>query len=167
MTGHRAIAAIATLLVAPAWAAAPAAAAVNPLLSGYGGPGEGNQAILGSTLVGGSSTGAGPGEGGGAGGPGGPAGGAGALSGSGGAGGGARRVPGARGHRGRGPRSAGRASDGGSAATRGGGPVVSLADASSSQTLGLSSEDVVYILVALGALAVTGVLTGRLARRSR
>jgi hypothetical protein len=45
--------------------------------------------------------------------------------------------------------------------------VVSLAEASSSQTLGLSSEDVVYILVALGALAVTGVLTGRLARRSR
>jgi hypothetical protein len=166
MTGHRAIAAIATLLVAPAWAAAPAPAAVNPLLSGYGGPGEGNQAILGSTLVGGSSTGAGPGEGG-AGGPGGPAGGAGALSGPGGAGGGARRVPGARGRRRRGPRSAGRASDGGSAATRGAAPVVSLAEASSSQTLGLSSEDVVYILVALGALAVTGVLTGRLARRSR
>lgn len=36
---------------------APGASASSTLLSGYGGPGEGNQAILGSTLVGGSGGG--------------------------------------------------------------------------------------------------------------
>jgi hypothetical protein len=35
-------------------ALAPGASASSTLLSGYGGPGEGNQAILGSTLIGGS-----------------------------------------------------------------------------------------------------------------
>ena len=34
-------------------ALAPAADASSTLLSGYGGPGQGNQAILGSTLIGG------------------------------------------------------------------------------------------------------------------
>jgi hypothetical protein len=47
----------------------PAAAAGDPLLSGYGGPGQGNQIILGATLLGGegpprgSGQGAGPGTG--------------------------------------------------------------------------------------------------------
>jgi hypothetical protein len=46
---------------------APAASASSTLLSGYGGPGQGNQAILGSTLIGGSG---GSGGGGGSGGSG-------------------------------------------------------------------------------------------------
>jgi hypothetical protein len=47
----------------------PAAAAGDPLLSGYGGPGQGSQIILGATLLGGegppsgSGSGAGPGTG--------------------------------------------------------------------------------------------------------
>ncbi|MFZ1927083.1 MAG: hypothetical protein WAU42_13185 [Solirubrobacteraceae bacterium] len=53
--------AAAMLVLAPT-----AAFAGSPLLSGYGGPGAGEQAILGSTLVGGSGGGAGgsPGSGG-------------------------------------------------------------------------------------------------------
>ena len=49
-------------LASVGWAPSPAAA--NPLLSGYGGPGQGSQAILGSAIVGGGS-GAGGGGGGG------------------------------------------------------------------------------------------------------
>ena len=36
---------------AAVWMLLPASAAANPLLSGYGGPGEGNQVILGSQLL--------------------------------------------------------------------------------------------------------------------
>ncbi len=36
-----------------------------------------------------------------------------------------------------------------------------------SQTLGLSGEDLLYVLLALGALALSGVLTRRLARATR
>src|SRR5438309_8805588 len=53
--------------LASAWAAVPATAHAGPLLSGYGGPGQGNQAILGSALVGGSSGGGGTSGGGGGG----------------------------------------------------------------------------------------------------
>ena len=38
-------------------AAMPVAASASSLLSGYGGPGQGNQAILGSALLGGGSSG--------------------------------------------------------------------------------------------------------------
>ncbi len=176
MTGYRATATIATLIVAGAWGAVPAAAAGGPLLSGYGGPGEGNQAILGSTLLGG----AGPGEGG-SGGPDGLSGGAEGIaatiaSGSSAEGKDSRHAAGADGHDGRGDQSEGRpANDGSGAGPAGAGfgpahpahPVVSLADTGDSQTLGISSGDVLYIFVALGALAATGALTGRLARHSR
>lgn len=37
--------------------AAPVAASANPLLSGYGGPGQGDQAILGATLLNGPGSG--------------------------------------------------------------------------------------------------------------
>jgi hypothetical protein len=169
MTGYRATATIVTLLVSAAWGAAPALGAGSPLLSGYGGPGEGNQAILGSTLVG--ASGAGPGEGA----PGSPGGlssdaeGIAASTGLGGGGAGSRHASGTAGRRGGGAQSPGRGSNGRPTAVRAGvksGPPVSLTEAGDSQTLGLSSEDVVYILIALGALAVTGALTGRLARRS-
>jgi hypothetical protein len=173
MTGFRATATIATLIVAGAWGAVPAAAAGGPLLSGYGGPGEGNQAILGSTLLGG----AGSGEGG-SGGPGGPSDGAEGIaatraSGSSAAGNGSRNAAGAGGRHGRGARSGGRPAHNGSGAAGVGArsgpahPALSLTDAGDSQTLGLSSGDVLYILVALGALSATGALTSRLARYSR
>lgn len=170
MTGCRATVTIATLILAGAWGAAPAAAAGGPLLSGYGGPGEGNQAILGSTLLGG----AGPGEGGSAG-PGGLAGGAEGIaaalaSGSSAKPEGSRRGAGADGHGGSGASSEGRPANDGSGAAGAGaksGPAVSLTDAGDAQTLGLSSGDVLYIFVALGALAATGALTGRLARHPR
>jgi hypothetical protein len=170
MTCCRATATIATLIVAGAWAAAPAAVAGGPLLSGYGGPGEGNQAILGSTLLGGARSGEG-----GSGGPGGPSGGAEGIaaapaSGSSAAGRSSRDAGGADGHGGRGASSGGRpAGDGSGAASVGArsGPAASLTDTGDAQTLGLSSGDVLYIIVALGALAATGALTGRLARHPR
>jgi len=42
---------------------APAQASVNPLLSGYGGPGQGSQVILGATLLGPPGGGSGPRQG--------------------------------------------------------------------------------------------------------
>lgn len=45
---------VALFALGSCWAGAPTASASSTLLSGYGGPGEGNQAILGSTLIGGS-----------------------------------------------------------------------------------------------------------------
>src|SRR5207253_1711120 len=50
MTTHRRIITSVGLLMVAA-ACTPAAAHGNPLLSGYGGPGQGNQAILGATLL--------------------------------------------------------------------------------------------------------------------
>jgi hypothetical protein len=49
----------ALLALASCCALAPSASASSTLLSGYGGPGEGNQAILGSTVIGGSGGGGG------------------------------------------------------------------------------------------------------------
>src|SRR2546430_16064392 len=61
-THRRIITSVGLLLTAAA--CMPATAHANPLLSGYGGPGQGNQAILGATLLngrgGGGSSGAGP-----------------------------------------------------------------------------------------------------------
>jgi hypothetical protein len=166
MTGLRASATIATLLVAAIWSVTPAAAAGGPLLSGYGGPGEGEQAILGSALLGGSG---GAGRGG--------AGSAGAQS-SGeqalaaptatSAAGGSRHASGASSHRMGGSTAPGRVTtskDGQEAGTRSG-PAASLTDAGGSQPLGLSSEDLLYILIALAALALTAAMTQQLARRS-
>jgi hypothetical protein len=60
MTNHRKIIAAASLLVTLAVAPAlPATAGAGPLLSGYGGPGQGSQAILGSALLNGGSGGGG------------------------------------------------------------------------------------------------------------
>jgi len=153
----------------------PSSALANPLLSGYGGPGEGNQAILGSALVGGS--------GGGGGSAGGASGGSPGASPSEAAGPGAQspqRSPAPTGSKAR----AGRRAAGQGAGSRGSGsdqasgagarayPVSSAENASQAtsgetQTLGLSGEDFAYIFLALGALAFTGVLTRRLARTSR
>jgi hypothetical protein len=173
MIGHRVSAMVVALLVAGAWAGAstPASAAGGPLLSGYGAPGEGEQAILGSALLG-APSGGGSGGGGasGAGQPDGSTGVAdtGAATAAGGGAAGSRR----------GSRVAGNGARGAPAATsaprskrnsgsRSGLEMASRTSAHSSQTLGLSGEDLAYILAALGALAVTGALTTQLARRSR
>jgi hypothetical protein len=61
--------------------------------------------------------------------------------------------------------TAGRTSSAGSQpATGGSEPAVASGSAGGAPTLGLSGPDVLYILLALGALALTGVLTRRLAR---
>jgi hypothetical protein len=179
MTSQRTISLTLTFL-AVLLSTAPSSAFANPLLSGYGGPGEGNQAILGSTLVGG------PGGGGGS--AGGAAGGSSGSSLGGAVGSGARSAqsdatPTVSSGRGLGVRAGGRAAGAGFArvarpsgkasgeATRAysvsSAENASLAASGETQTLGISGEDVAYIFLALGALAFTGVLTRRLARTSR
>ncbi len=56
MTTHRILIFLGALLAALA-VVAPAQALASSLLSGYGGPGQGNQAVLGSTLIGGGKGG--------------------------------------------------------------------------------------------------------------
>jgi len=169
MKSHRSIINIA---VAVAFAALPATAGANSLLSGYGGPGQGSQVILGSTLLGGSAGGAGGGGGGSS-----------AAASSGSATGGVGSVTGVGSGSGRsstgaraGSHAAGRtgtaASVGAGSVSKGAGsasqpvaPSTLLASrAVGTQTLGLSSEDVVYMLLVLGALVLTAVFTRRLAR---
>ncbi len=188
MTSHRTIFLTLTLLAALT-AAAPSCAFANSLLSGYGGPGEGSQAIIGSALVGGAGAGGG-GGGGSSGGSSGPSGSSsGDLAGAGsrrGAGtvapqtGAVTAAPGGshgRGSEGRG--ADGRAADRGAGSRGRGGeassgaarayPVLSRDQASRSASggpagSGVSGEDLGYVLLALGALAVTGVVTRRLAQ---
>jgi hypothetical protein len=183
MTSHRTISLkTALLLVFLLIFAVPYPALASPLLGGYGGPGEGNQAILGSALVGGAGGGTGGGSSGSVG-PGGSAGSSSSLStgagasadgevestgssqqGSttgaetkGSAGGRASgRTPGARERSGKASGGAPRAypslpRDDTSQTTSGG-----------SQALGLSVADLGYLLLVLGALGVTGILTRRL-----
>ena len=137
-------------------AASPAAA--DTLLSGYGGPGSGSQTLLGATLLGGS-----PGQGGSGGGA--PAEGehltqeieaASAALGDRHAR--AQRfavVP-------RRPSPAGRPAS--PSATR---AQSTRAAPAGSQTLGLTASDRIDVILALAALALTAVLTARLARGSR
>ena len=167
---HRVLATIATLVVS-AWAAGPAYATGGPLLSGYGGPGEGAQAILGSTLIGGS--GENPGSGSSGGGASVEQQGVGALSGpAAGAGVPARgkhsSVRGTRGgHAGHvvgpGARRV-QTPQRGSAQPERFGLAAAQGDAGS-QPLGISGEDFIYMLAALALLAFIGVLTRSLARR--
>jgi hypothetical protein len=151
MRTHRKLAPIIALLAVLA-AALPAAAVANPLLSGYGGPGVGNQAILGSALLnGGGSTGGGSGPTAQESSPAGVS----VIAATGTAG--ERVVAGAP--RSAAPRGAGKVSGFSSSAysafERG-------AAAPASGTLGLSGQDALFILLALVVLAFTGVLTRRL-----
>jgi hypothetical protein len=157
MTSHRRI--ISTLLLTAALiAVTPVLAAASSLLSGYGGPGEGSQELLGATLLNGPPAGSSDsfryGERPGATRPGGTepssanAGAANAES---------RRSQG-RGHGGKASAGAVRAYQASSARE---------AAAAGSETLGLSTDDFLYILLALAVLVITGVLTGRLARGER
>lgn len=168
MTSHRRIfltGAIAAVLPV----GMPTLAAANSLLSGYGGPGQGSQAILGSTLLGGGSGG----DGGG--------GRSGVSSGSfrygerpGGTDSSATSSAGAGGSSGR--KSAGGGTPGSQAGSGGasGGDAstyppssaerASGAGAGESETLGLYGDDRLYVLLVLAGLAFTGVLTRQLAR---
>jgi hypothetical protein len=164
-----------TLLALLLSAVGPAVAGANSLLSGYGGPGQGNQAILGAALVGGRSGGGSTGGSGG-GGPGGESPSGLALA--------EGRANGSHPSEARiRTRGAGRATAGGGASVTGrqitGGASnsgarpyphqssvnTSQAASGSSPALGLSGADVVYILLALGVLILTAVLTRRLARQ--
>lgn len=158
----------------------PAVASAGSLLSGYGGPGQGSQEILGATLVNG------PSGGGGGGGGGGPAGGE--ASGRGTGSGGGQGTSGGQGGgltgraSGQGARRSSRGAESGKHAATGGEAswangfgahgALSLRPASqpvgvAAPALGLSDADLVYIFLILGALVATGVLTRQLARRPR
>jgi hypothetical protein len=172
----------ATSLVLSASAVAPAIAAANPLLSGYGGPGEGNQAILGAGLVGGASGGGGSGSGASglaqaSGADAGQASGEGAAIGARGSGeasaGSARGTRGgaasASGSHGAGKRRLARAATAPRArpSARASTPPPAADNEGGSQTLGLSGADLLDVAIALVALLVIGLLTRRLAREPR
>jgi hypothetical protein len=132
-------------------AALPLSAHAGPLLSGYGGPGQGNQAILGSTLLG-------PAGGGspGAGGPSGPS--APALSSRGAAGSSARRAP-----------RAARSPSGSRAAhallvepAARAYPAVER-ESAATDSLGLSGTDIFLIALAAALLVFTAALTRAMA----
>jgi hypothetical protein len=142
--------------------ATPVVAQANPLLSGYGGPGQGNQAILGSALLNGP---AGPGGGGSAG------------SGSSGENGSsttATSVGSAGGHRGASKQSSGHGQSGTPASSpqRIAQPRLDPASAylaaerghavGQSGALGLGGQDLLYIILVLGALTLAAVFTRRL-----
>ena len=166
--------AIVTALLAFAVAGSPGAALASSLLSGYGGPGEGSEAIIGSTLVNGPSGGAGGGSAGAGGSP---------VSGTAGSGRGPSASPngelagrsasasaGARGIGGRARRATGAGN--GTAATGAGSSGTAFAAQAAdrgnveSEHLGLTAQDLIYVLLVLAALAAVWALTAHLARTS-
>ncbi|HEY3865227.1 MAG TPA: hypothetical protein VGL54_03980 [Solirubrobacteraceae bacterium] len=190
MTSHRTITSTLLSALLLTAVALPSDAFAGPLLSGYGGPGDGNQVILGSTVIGGA--GGGGGSAGGSSGSNGPSSGANGSSSSASSsssstgeepgaqgGGGSAAVPGSGG-RGSSPRRGGSRVAGGAAAARHGSGAAarsaaradlvlsrhdaSLSASAGSVALGLSGEDLWYVLLALAALAFTGFVTRRLAR---
>jgi hypothetical protein len=168
-------------LIAVVATALPVATWANPLLSGYGGPGEGSQAIIGSTLVNGppgGGVGSSGGQGattsesfrydeysGGTGSSGTGTAGAGAQNGA-----GATGVGSGTGARGGGARHGGVSggAPGGARQARGSAAgEASQKYTAESETLGLSGSDILYALLALAVLVLTGVLTGRLSGKGR
>jgi hypothetical protein len=153
MISHRTILSILTSLMVMS-TAMPSSVLAGPLLGGYGGPGEGNQAILGSALLNGPRGRAGAG-----------------LAGASGSAASVRvasRGSQAPVHPGDGKQTAGaigQASGGPSSpypvSERGGAAQLAVAD---SGTLGLSGADLLYVLLALCVLAFTAGLTKRLTR---
>ncbi len=172
MKTNRSILSLAALIVLAISLYDAAGAQAGSLLSGYGGPGQGNQAILGSTLLGGPSGGSGGSAGGGGGsGESSQANGASALSGSGqaassqssgssGGGSQAGQHHGARHSRTHTASSVPGSSTGASARLA---PSAATSK-EGSQPLGLSGRDLLYALLVLALLVATAVLTLRLAR---
>jgi hypothetical protein len=166
MRSHRATIAGASLALAMAASAlAPTAAQAGPLLSGYGGPGAGNQAILGSALLNGPSAGGGSGGEGASAGSARATGGA-TLAGAGGEGAAGTSRGALTGGGKRSERPAGKAAAGASRP-----PLETATPTSPRQSVGsapaplLSAVSLVYVLFALGALVLTGALTRRLTRQ--
>jgi len=170
MSSNRKAISTVTLSALALAALVPGVCAANPLLSGYGGPGQGSQMVLGSTLLGGGGGSSGAGAGAGAAGTaGGSESSRASSSGAGGA------TPARKGERGVVRKRAGTkagasgASSASGAAAQPSGASSRLAASEShtagTPTLGLSSEDLVYTLLALGALITTAALTRRLTRR--
>jgi hypothetical protein len=162
-------------------ALAPSVAlAGSPLLSGYGGPGAGEQAILGSTIVGGGGSGSGGSSGGSTGGRqegGGTASPPGAAGGSSPAGAGAAKAGTTEVHTGEALNPHGHRRPGGSAAGQAGRAHVSPPGASayvypttlraasySSPALGISGGDLLALVATIATLALLAVLTIRLRR---
>jgi hypothetical protein len=141
--------------------ACPVAAVANPLLSGYGGPGQGNQAILGSALLNGP-------RGGSSGGP--PSAGTSSAAVSGGGdgasstGAGAQVPAGARhAHRAPAPLAPRQTTAGASDAAA---IYAALERRASrpSETLGVTGQDLAYILLGLVVLTFAGLLTSRVVK---
>jgi hypothetical protein len=181
MKTHRKIIFIGGLVLALA-AALPAGALASSLLSGYGGPGQGNQAILGAALVNGPKGGGGSGNSSSPSGSSAP-GSSGAAaptsssagsstSGSGTSGNGRSGGPrhSARGSVGKGGQDSARQADSAreaSTSTQSFYPASERIAANEQPgTLALSSVDLLYIVLALGLLGFIGVLTRRLVRTS-
>lgn len=169
MTTHQRITSI-LLFAALVAAALPGTAPANSLLSGYGGPGEGNQAILGSALVnaprgGGGSGGAGVSQTSGSQASGAQSGETAAPQSSHKSSGGTK---GSAGRRDKGARATKTAHGTASQAAQGDSVIYPAASrevtTGGSRALGLSGADFVYIILALGVLALTGFLTVRLTR---
>jgi hypothetical protein len=157
MRRHRVITTAALLALA---LALPATAHAGSLLSGYGGPGQGNQAILGATVIGGASGGGSTGGGGSS---------SGGESSATSATTPATSTPSSRGsahHPGKAKTRQGHASVSPSGAHRAA-STLSLKDTASVATpaLGISGTDLLYVLLALGALILTAAITGWLVRR--
>jgi hypothetical protein len=148
--------AVAALVVLSA--ALPAAAyAGNPLLSGYGGPGQGSQAILGSALLNGpGSSGGGPSGSSGTGAP--------SLEARSARGGNLAGSHAVKGRPGRQAPGAAREPLTGSSGTY---PAFERSAATRPSGLGLSGEDLLYILLVLAALACTALLTRRLTQAAK
>jgi hypothetical protein len=160
----------AALVVLAVAAVDPAASQANPLLSGYGGPGQGNQAILGSALLNTPRGGSGGGSGGGSIAAVPRAAGGGEAPGSSSQPTGARLsggqgAAGARHKHGQASGKVGNASASGSRANTPSTPSRAAAVRDSSQPLGMSGRDLVYLFLAAGALVVTAAVTRRMARR--
>jgi hypothetical protein len=160
MKNHRMTIPALALLVT--FAASPGVAAASSLLSGYGGPGQGSQAILGSTLVNG------PRGGGGSGGSSGSTGSLSAITAP------ASTAPSTAGSVTAGGKAASKATRGGAKGhARGHAPSQTSTDASSPYIvsrqvaepfLGISKGDFLGIIAVAAALIVIGVATWRSAR---
>ncbi len=153
-------------LIASALSVSSATASANPLVSGYGGPGQGSQVILGSTLLNGPR------------GPGGSVGSGGiaSLESVSAHGGSPAPISSRAAVPGRPARALGHA---GKPTARVSAPSLNTARPSPASSVaarsvtldadafGVSEDDLLYILLAAGSLLLTGVLTRRLARTPR
>jgi hypothetical protein len=162
-THRKLIPIVAIALALPA--VVPASAPASSILSGYGGPGQGTQAILGSTLLNGPSGGAGGGPQGGSSTAESAIGAANSNSGGGGGGGTSATTRGRTDASRRAGQTVG-ARQGPSAARPLSTLAISRASTGGSGVLGLSDTGFLVVLLALGALVFTGMLTRGLAKPS-